>query len=131
MPFLSADHQTQVMQAVERAKQISMSELNAVIGQQRPDLPRLLQQMHQHPHGVPPGMPMAIPHPGLTPGSLNGQLALTGAPPGAGHPLAMLKGELHRPEESKSAGGMSASDERHHVSLNFLLLPLYTKTYSM
>lgn len=108
------------MTAVDRAKQISMAELNAVIGQQRPDLPRILQQMHaQHPHGAPPGMPMGIPHPGLTPGSLNGQLALTGGP---SHPLAMLnKQELSRPEESKSAGGMSGTDERHHVSNLYLL----------
>lgn len=112
MPFLSQEHQQQVMTAVERAKQITMSELNAVIGQQRPDLPRILQQIHQHPHGAaPPGM--SIPHPGLTPGSINGQLALTGPPQ---HPLAMLnKGDMHRPEESKSVGAMSASDERHHV----------------
>lgn len=32
MPFLSAEHQQQVLTAVERAKQITMSELNAVIG---------------------------------------------------------------------------------------------------
>lgn len=109
------------MTAVDRAKQISMSELNAVIGQQRPDFPRILQQMHaQHPHGG-PGMPMAIPHPVLTPGSLNGQLALPGGP--SQHPLAMLnKQELHRPEESKSVGGMSGTDERHNVSFFFLFL---------
>uniref|UniRef100_A0A336KSH6 CSON014834 protein n=1 Tax=Culicoides sonorensis TaxID=179676 RepID=A0A336KSH6_CULSO len=113
VPFLSQEHQQQVMTAVDRAKQITMSELNAVIGQQRPDLPRILQQMHQHPHGGPPGIPMAIPHPGLTPGSMNGQLALPGGP--SQHPLAMLnKQEMHRPEESKSVGGMSGTDERHN-----------------
>lgn len=32
VPFLSAEHQQQVLTAVERAKQITMSELNAVIG---------------------------------------------------------------------------------------------------
>lgn len=32
MPFLSQEHQQQVLAAVERAKQITMSELNAVIG---------------------------------------------------------------------------------------------------
>ncbi|XP_053128055.1 transducin-like enhancer protein 3 isoform X11 [Hemicordylus capensis] len=32
MPFLSQEHQQQVAQAVERAKQVTMSELNAIIG---------------------------------------------------------------------------------------------------
>ncbi|KAH1021305.1 hypothetical protein HUJ04_010837 [Dendroctonus ponderosae] len=32
MPFLSQEHQQQVATAVERAKQVTMSELNAVIG---------------------------------------------------------------------------------------------------
>lgn len=32
VPFLQQEHQQQVLTAVERAKQITMSELNAVIG---------------------------------------------------------------------------------------------------
>ncbi|KAL8197378.1 UNVERIFIED_CONTAM: hypothetical protein K2H54_022229 [Gekko kuhli] len=32
MPFLSQEHQQQVAQAVERAKQVTMTELNAIIG---------------------------------------------------------------------------------------------------
>lgn len=32
VPFLQGDHQQQVLTAVDRAKQITMSELNAVIG---------------------------------------------------------------------------------------------------
>lgn len=32
VPFLSQEHQQQVLTAVDRAKQITMSELNAVIG---------------------------------------------------------------------------------------------------
>lgn len=32
LPFLSQEHQQQVATAVERAKQITMTELNAVIG---------------------------------------------------------------------------------------------------
>ncbi|TNN55934.1 Transducin-like enhancer protein 1 [Liparis tanakae] len=32
IPFLSQEHQQQVVQAVERAKQVTMAELNAVIG---------------------------------------------------------------------------------------------------
>ncbi|KAK5915651.1 hypothetical protein CesoFtcFv8_001223 [Champsocephalus esox] len=34
MPFLSQEHQQQVAQAVERAKQVTMTELNAIIGQE-------------------------------------------------------------------------------------------------
>ncbi|KAJ9575991.1 hypothetical protein L9F63_007091, partial [Diploptera punctata] len=67
LPFLSQEHQQQVATAVERAKQVTMTELNAIIGQQRPDLPRLLQQMHaqQLPHAAhAPPIPM-MPHPGL------------------------------------------------------------------
>jgi len=32
LPFLATEHQTQVIQAVERAKQVTMPELNAIIG---------------------------------------------------------------------------------------------------
>jgi hypothetical protein len=32
LPFLAAEHQQQVAQAVERAKQVTMPELNAIIG---------------------------------------------------------------------------------------------------
>ncbi|KAL8203326.1 UNVERIFIED_CONTAM: Transducin-like enhancer protein 1 [Gekko kuhli] len=32
IPFLSQEHQQQVAQAVERAKQVTMAELNAIIG---------------------------------------------------------------------------------------------------
>ncbi|EFN89780.1 Transducin-like enhancer protein 3 [Harpegnathos saltator] len=35
MPFLAQEHQQQVANAVERAKQVTMSELNAIIGQQQ------------------------------------------------------------------------------------------------
>ncbi|XP_053689814.1 protein groucho-like isoform X2 [Sabethes cyaneus] len=122
VPFLSQEHQQQVLTAVERAKQITMAELNAVIGQQRPDLPRLLQQMHaqQIPgaHGAPP-MPVGMPHPSLGPGGLGGPLgALGGTPPQ--HPLAILnKQELHRPEESKSSNSnIMPLDDRHRSSIS-------------
>ncbi|KAB0401218.1 hypothetical protein E2I00_007230 [Balaenoptera physalus] len=39
MPFLSQEHQQQVAQAVERAKQVTMTELNAIIGD--PATPRV------------------------------------------------------------------------------------------
>ncbi|XP_056145599.1 transducin-like enhancer protein 4 isoform X10 [Lampris incognitus] len=66
IPFLSQEHQQQVVQAVERAKQVTMPELNAIIGQQ-------LQAQHlSHGHALP--VPLT-PHPaGLQPP----------LPPGAG-----------------------------------------------
>uniref|UniRef100_A0A672J3Z1 Transducin-like enhancer protein 1 n=1 Tax=Salarias fasciatus TaxID=181472 RepID=A0A672J3Z1_SALFA len=71
IPFLSQEHQQQVVQAVERAKQVTMAELNAVIGQQH----------LTHNHG---GAPVPLtPHPaGLHPSQLGGSaglLALSGA----------------------------------------------------
>uniref|UniRef100_A0A8C4HR63 Groucho/TLE N-terminal Q-rich domain-containing protein n=1 Tax=Dicentrarchus labrax TaxID=13489 RepID=A0A8C4HR63_DICLA len=71
IPFLSQEHQQQVVQAVERAKQVTMAELNAVIGQQH----------LSHNHG---GAPVPLtPHPaGLHPSQLGGSaglLALSGA----------------------------------------------------
>lgn len=85
--------------------------------QQRPDLPRLLQQMHaqQIPgaHGAPP-MPVGMPHPSLGPGGLGGPLGALGSTPPQ-HPLAILnKQELHRPEESKSSNSnIMPLDDRH------------------
>ncbi|XP_021968333.1 protein groucho isoform X2 [Folsomia candida] len=112
LPFLSQEHQNQVATAVDRAKQVTMTELNAIIGQQRPDLPRLLQQMHAQQLGPAaaaghPPLPM-LPHPGLGPGlppssaaSLLGLTGLGGAP----HPLAILnaKHDLHRGEDKQPA----------------------------
>uniref|UniRef100_A0A8C3UC80 Groucho/TLE N-terminal Q-rich domain-containing protein n=1 Tax=Catharus ustulatus TaxID=91951 RepID=A0A8C3UC80_CATUS len=36
IPFLSQEHQQQVVQAVERAKQVTMTDLNAAIGVRQP-----------------------------------------------------------------------------------------------
>ncbi|MEE6459461.1 hypothetical protein FKM82_000641 [Ascaphus truei] len=84
IPFLSQEHQQQVVQAVERAKQVTMAELNAIIGQQQ------LQAQHlSHGHGLP--VPLT-PHPsGLQPpaippiGSSAGLLALSSALSGQSH----------------------------------------------
>ncbi|KAF7237142.1 Transducin-like enhancer protein 1 [Varanus komodoensis] len=76
IPFLSQEHQQQVVQAVERAKQVTMAELNVAIGHQ-------LQAQHL-PHHVPP-IPLT-PHPSgmqsasmATLGGASGLLALSGA----------------------------------------------------
>merc|ERR1740122_360903 len=87
LPFLSQEHQQQVATAVERAKQVTMAELNSVIGQtqQRPDLARLMQihAASAAAGGMPPGGPAgaAAQLPGLPPGLLNGLNI-----PGAGNP---------------------------------------------
>ncbi|XP_029139161.1 transducin-like enhancer protein 3 isoform X9 [Protobothrops mucrosquamatus] len=69
-------HQQQVAQAVERAKQVTMTELNAIIGQQFQ-----AQHLSHAPHGpqvqLPPH-PSGLPPPGIPPvtGSSSGLLAL-------------------------------------------------------
>ncbi|NXF24063.1 TLE1 protein, partial [Rhodinocichla rosea] len=76
IPFLSQEHQQQVVQAVERAKQVTMTDLNAAIGHQ-------LQSQHLSHHAPP--IPLT-PHPsGMQPAGLagissaSGLLALSGA----------------------------------------------------
>ncbi|XP_076036628.1 protein groucho-like isoform X10 [Oratosquilla oratoria] len=75
LPFLSQEHQQQVATAVDRAKQVTMTELNAIIG----------QQMHAQagiPHGAhAPTLPMA-PHPSLA--------GVPGLPPSSGAPPGLL-----------------------------------------
>ncbi|XP_027709055.1 transducin-like enhancer protein 2 isoform X2 [Vombatus ursinus] len=61
IPFVKQEHQQQVLQAVERAKQVTTTELNSIIGQQ-------LQHLSHH---IPP-----VP---LTPHPAAGLLALSGA----------------------------------------------------
>ncbi|XP_009319787.1 PREDICTED: transducin-like enhancer protein 3 [Pygoscelis adeliae] len=55
MPFLSQEHQQQVAQAVERAKQVTMTELNAIIGQQQLQAQHLSHAAH--------GPPVQLPQP--------------------------------------------------------------------
>uniref|UniRef100_A0A8C2KS89 TLE family member 2, transcriptional corepressor a n=1 Tax=Cyprinus carpio TaxID=7962 RepID=A0A8C2KS89_CYPCA len=74
--FCCMFHQQQVVQAMERAKQVTMGELNASIGQQ-------LQAQHLSQHAA-QGLAMAphpsgLPHPGLALGGGSGLLALSGA----------------------------------------------------
>ncbi|XP_071643722.1 protein groucho-like isoform X3 [Temnothorax longispinosus] len=134
IPYLPQDHQQPIATAFDRAKQVTMAELNTIMGQQRPDIPRFLQQMHAQ--QIPPGAAMGHPGlpglPGLGPtaglpvptsasAALLG-LGLTGtagAAPGttaAAHSLSMLvKPEIHRgqPDDLKSNGGLSSTEDRH------------------
>ncbi|XP_059687897.1 transducin-like enhancer protein 2 isoform X1 [Gavia stellata] len=75
IPFLTQEHQQQVLQAVERAKQVTMGELNSIVGQQQ------LQHLSHHASPIP-----LTPHPSsMQPSSLSGAsgtsglLALSGA----------------------------------------------------
>jgi len=99
LPFLSTEHQQQVLQTIDRAKQVTMPELNAIIG----------QQLHQQgiPHNHPPGV--ALPHPGLPPPHL---------PPGSGAGLLALSNALssapHLPiKEEKDAVGPLRTESPH------------------
>ncbi|XP_070163710.1 protein groucho-like isoform X3 [Polyergus mexicanus] len=141
LPFLSQEHQQQVATAVERAKQITVTELNNIVGQQRQDIPRLLQQMHaqQLPpaaaiaaHPGLPGLPGLGPPAGLSvPTSASAALLGLGLTPGAvatnpgataaAHSLSMLgKPDMHRgqPDDLKSNGGLSSTEERHRGSIS-------------
>uniref|UniRef100_A0A674E6P9 TLE family member 3, transcriptional corepressor n=1 Tax=Salmo trutta TaxID=8032 RepID=A0A674E6P9_SALTR len=123
MPFLSQEHQQQVAQAVERAKQVTMTELNAIIGQQQLQAQHLSHaahggppiQMPPHPSGLqPPGIP---PIPGVA-GS--GLLAL-GALGSQAH-LPSVKDEKnnhdleHRERESSTNNSVSPSDSLRAAS---------------
>ncbi|XP_048844862.1 LOW QUALITY PROTEIN: transducin-like enhancer protein 1 [Brienomyrus brachyistius] len=82
IPFLSQEHQQQVVQAMERAKQVTIGELNAAIGVRGlPLLPptQQLQAQHLSQHAsLPLGPhPSGLQHPGLLAlsGALGAQLA--------------------------------------------------------
>ena len=118
LPFLSSEHQQQVAAAVDRAKQVTMTELNAIIGQQMhsQQMPPHAAAAAAHGAGAGGGPPPFMAHaaaamaaglggaPGMPPVSAAGLLALsgtlgpggpgTGIPPG--HPglagLASLPG---------------------------------------
>uniref|UniRef100_A0A6I8SDU2 Transducin like enhancer of split 4 n=1 Tax=Xenopus tropicalis TaxID=8364 RepID=A0A6I8SDU2_XENTR len=115
IPFLSQEHQQQVVQAVERAKQVTMAELNAIIGQQ-------LQAQHlSHGHGLP--VPLT-PHPsGLQPpaippiGSSAGLLALSSA----------LGGQSHLPIKDEKKHHDSDHQRGHYKYNNFSIF--YSSIY--
>ncbi|XP_042329148.1 transducin-like enhancer protein 3 isoform X7 [Sceloporus undulatus] len=114
MPFLS---QEQVAQAVERAKQVTMTELNAIIGQQL-QAQHLSHAAHGPPVQLPPH-PSGLPPPGIAPvtGSSSGLLAL-GALGSQAH-LA-VKDEKnhhdldHRDRDSSANNSISPSESLRH-----------------
>uniref|UniRef100_A0A8D0ADT8 TLE family member 2, transcriptional corepressor a n=1 Tax=Sander lucioperca TaxID=283035 RepID=A0A8D0ADT8_SANLU len=112
IPFLSQEHQQQVVQAMERAKQVTMGELNASIGVRGlPPLPhsQQLQAQHlsQHAQGLQMGPhPSGLPHPGLALGGGSGLLALSGA---LGAQLAAKDERAHL----EAAAAAAAAAEHH------------------
>ncbi|XP_075579790.1 transducin-like enhancer protein 1 isoform X3 [Pelecanus crispus] len=105
IPFLSQEHQQQVVQAVERAKQVTMTDLNAAIGHQ-------LQTQHLSHHAPP--IPLT-PHPsGMQPaglagiGSASGLLALSGALGAQAQLLAKDDRAVHDTEPRGERGGAGA-----------------------
>ncbi|NWW85230.1 TLE2 protein, partial [Rhynochetos jubatus] len=100
IPFLTQEHQQQVLQAVERAKQVTMGELNTIVGQQQ------LQHLSHHASPVP-----LTPHPSsMQPSSLTGAtsglLALSGALLAQSQLAA--KDRVAQDGDSRASGGSGA-----------------------
>ncbi|NWS61010.1 TLE1 protein, partial [Chunga burmeisteri] len=109
IPFLSQEHQQQVVQAVERAKQVTMTDLNAAIGHQ-------LQTQHLSHHAPP--IPLT-PHPsGMQPtglagiSSASGLLALSGALGAQAQLLAKDDRGVHDTEPRGECWGTGAGGSR-------------------
>ncbi|XP_006888412.1 PREDICTED: transducin-like enhancer protein 3 isoform X5 [Elephantulus edwardii] len=130
MPFLSQEHQQQVAQAVERAKQVTMTELNAIIGQQQLQAQHLSHATHGPPVQLPPH-PSGLQPPGIPPvtGSSSGLLAL-GALGSQAH--LTVKDEKnhheldHREREASANNSVSPSEslrasEKHRGSTDYSL----------
>ncbi|XP_041086524.1 transducin-like enhancer protein 1 isoform X1 [Polyodon spathula] len=108
IPFLSQEHQQQVAQAVERAKQVTMGELNAIIGQQQ------LQHLSHHAPGIP-----LTPHPSSLAalGGGSGLLALSGVLGMQAHLTAkeergQLESDHHRERAPSRSKSVSSTDSQ-------------------
>ncbi|NXJ57227.1 TLE1 protein, partial [Spizaetus tyrannus] len=120
IPFLSQEHQQQVVQAVERAKQVTMTDLNAAIGHQ-------LQTQHLSHHAPP--IPLT-PHPsGMQPtglagiSSASGLLALSGALGAQAQLLAKDDRGVHDTEPRGECGGTGDRGQGGGSGLGSLALP--------
>uniref|UniRef100_A0A8B9EC96 Groucho/TLE N-terminal Q-rich domain-containing protein n=1 Tax=Anser cygnoides TaxID=8845 RepID=A0A8B9EC96_ANSCY len=110
VPLLAQEHQQQVLQAVERAKQVTMAELNSIVGQQQ------LQHLSHHVH------PLALtPHPSSVQlpslagaSSAAGLLALSGA--------LMAQSQLAAKEDRVAQDGESRGEGLSTAGLALLSL---------
>uniref|UniRef100_A0A8C4QRY8 TLE family member 3, transcriptional corepressor b n=1 Tax=Eptatretus burgeri TaxID=7764 RepID=A0A8C4QRY8_EPTBU len=124
IPFLSPEHQQQVLQAIDRAKQITMAELNAIIGHQQLQAQHLahghgppVALMGQHAAGIPPSgySPVASSSAGLL--TLSGALGHCGATvhltskDEKNHPTDNNRGPDKEPGTSKSVSPASSVRE--------------------
>ncbi|XP_016367867.1 protein groucho-2-like [Sinocyclocheilus rhinocerous] len=127
MPFLSQEHQQQVAQAVERAKQVTMTELNAIIGQQQLQAQHLSHAVHG-PMALPPH-PSGLQPPGIPPvtGSGSGLLALGAL---GSQPHLPVKDEKnhhdleHRENTNNSispSDSLRTTSEKHRASSDYSL----------
>ncbi|XP_053180650.1 transducin-like enhancer protein 4 isoform X3 [Scomber japonicus] len=119
IPFLSQEHQQQVVQAVERAKQVTMAELNAIIGvvflcviQQQ----QLQAQHLSHSHAIP--VPLT-PHPAglqppLPPGA--GTASLLALSSALSHQLPLKDERKHHDSNSEHPRGKSCFVSSSSVS---------------
>uniref|UniRef100_A0A4W4F2C5 Groucho/TLE N-terminal Q-rich domain-containing protein n=1 Tax=Electrophorus electricus TaxID=8005 RepID=A0A4W4F2C5_ELEEL len=129
--YVMVRHQQQVAQAVERAKQVTMTELNAIIGQQL-QAQHLSHAAHGPPVQLPPH-PSSLQPPGLPPGtgSGSGLLALGALGSQAHLPVKDEKNHHdleHRDRESSTNNSVSPSDslrasEKHRASSDYSLDP--------
>ncbi|NXL73105.1 TLE2 protein, partial [Leptocoma aspasia] len=101
IPFLTQEHQQQVLQAVERAKQVTMGELNTIVGQQQ------LQHLSQHASPLP-----LAPHPSSLSGAsgTSGLLALSGA--------LMAQAQLATKEDRVAQDGENRGKGKKHSWVN-------------
>ncbi|NXF38526.1 TLE2 protein, partial [Nyctibius bracteatus] len=106
IPFLTQEHQQQVLQAVERAKQVTVGELSSIVGQQQ------LQHLSHHASPIP-----LAPHPSsMQPSSLSGAsstsglLALSGA--------LMAQSQLAAKEDRVAQDGEHRGKGRKHSWIN-------------
>lgn len=142
LPFLSGEHQQQVAAAVERAKQVTMTELNAIIGQQMHSSQQMPPGHPAHGGHPPPFMPHAaaaamaagLGQAPLPPASAAGLLALSASlssgpphlPPSAAAAAAGLTGNSsagkqdghnrQQDVDQKRAGSAHSADHRNSFS---------------
>merc|ERR1719270_2617921 len=109
LPFLNGEHQQQVAVAVERAKQITMTELTALM--QAAGGPGGLPGAP--PGGLPPGL-AGVPGmgPGFPPSSAAGLLSLAGHPGLPGLPPTSLAQLMGQRQEMKDEKSMYLKDEK-------------------
>uniref|UniRef100_A0A8C5I017 Transducin-like enhancer protein 3-B n=1 Tax=Gouania willdenowi TaxID=441366 RepID=A0A8C5I017_GOUWI len=106
VPLLT-HHQQQVAQAVERAKQVTMTELNAIIGQQQLQAQHLSHAAHGPPVQLPPH-PSGLQPPGLP--------SVTGAGSGL-LALGALGSQAHLPvKDEKNHHDLEHRGEEHSLS---------------